>query len=172
MTLSVDDLRLMHTSALTDAALQVYLDAAYQAIDAYAGVTGDAQDLLTPSGPLLMLSRRAESIVSIIENDITLAADDYELRSSGQMLRRLNTGTNPRSAWWGWVDITYTPYLDDADRDRVAVGLIKLDINYSPGLTAQEIGDWSEQYARNDLFNYETERAAILASLGAAVMIL
>lgn len=175
MTLSVDDLRALHASTLTDAALQTYLDAAYQAIDNYAGETGDVQELLMASGqgPLLMLSRRASNIVSVIEHELTLAADDYELRSSGQMLYRLNTGTNPRRSWRAArIDVTYSPYLNDDDRDRVAVELVKLDLNYSPGLTAQEIGDWSEQYARNDLFNYQTERAAILATLGAAVMIL
>lgn len=174
MTLSVDDLRLIHVSSLGDQALQTFLDAAYQSIDAYVGVTGDAQELLKASGngPLLMLSRRAESISVLVENDITLDPSDYQLRASGQMLYRLNTGPNPRRSWWGRVDVTYSPYLDDADRDRVAVSLVKLDINYAPGLTSEEIGDWREQYARNDLFNYQTERAAILASLGAAVMVL
>jgi len=172
--LTVDELRALHASSLTDAALNTYLDAAYEAIDKFAGVTGDVQELLSASssGPLLMLSRRALAVEQVIENDITLASDDYQLRSSGQMLLRLNTGTHPARYWRHRVDVTYQPYLDDAERDRVAVELVKLDINYSPGLTAQEIGDWSEQYARNDLFNYETERAAILNSLNAAVMLL
>lgn len=174
MSLSVADLRLLHASSLTDAALQTYLDAAYEAIDKYAGVQGPVQELLSASGngPLLMLSNRAVTISSVIENGVALSADDYALRSSGQMLYRLYDGTHRRRYWYGRVDVTYMPYLDAAERDRVAVELVKLDMNYSPGLTAQEIGDWSEQYARNDLFNYQTERLAILASLGSAVMLL
>lgn len=175
MSLSVTDLRLRVTSSLGDVALQGLLDAAYEAIDAYAGDSGPVQELLTASGngPLLMLSRRALAVSSVIEHETTLADDDYELRSSGQMLYRLNTGTNPRRTWRAVrIDVTYTPYIDDADRDRVAGELVKLDLNYKPGLVSETIGDWQEQFARNDLFNYQTERAAILASLGSAVMLL
>lgn len=174
MTLSVDALRLRVTSSLGDEALTGLLEAAYEAIDNYAGMVGDVQERLMASGmgPLLMLSRRAIAIESVTENDVALAADDYELRSSGQMLLRLTTGTNSRRYWFGPVDVTYQPYVDDAERDRVAGELVQLDLNYKPGLTSERIGDWEEQFARNDLFNYQTERAAILASLSSAVMIL
>jgi len=174
VSLSVDALRLRVTSSLGDEALSGLLEAAYEAIDNYAGTVGDVQEMLLASGngPLLMLSRRAIAIESIIENDVTLAADDYELRSSGQMLVRLATGANSRRYWFGRIDVTYQPYLDDADRDRVAAELVQLDLNYKPGLTSERIGDWEEQFARNDLFNYQTERAAILASLSSAVMLL
>jgi hypothetical protein len=175
MSLSVDDLRLRVTSTLGDDALQGMLDAAYEAIDNFLGTEGVVQELLTASGngPLLMLSRRALSIGAVVEGDTTLAASDYELRASGQMLYRLNSGSNPRRSWRSArIDVTYTPYVDAAERDRVATALVNLDINYKPGLVSETIGDWQEQFARNDLFNYQTERSAILATLGTAVMLL
>lgn len=174
MSLSVDSLRLRVTSSLGDVALQGLLDAAYEAIDNHLGASGPVQELImaSGSGPLLMLSRRALSITAVVEHETTLAADDYELRSSGQMLVRLNTGTNPRRSWRAArIDVTYS-YVDDAERDRVATELVKLDLNYKPGLVSEQIGDWQEQFARNDLFNYDTERDAILATLGSPVMIL
>ena len=175
MSLSVDTLRLHVSSKLGDVALQGLLDAAYEAIDNHLGVIGPVQELILASGngPLLMLSRRALSITSVTEHETTLAADDYELRSSGQMLYRLNTGTNPRRSWRAVrIDVTYAPYVDEAERDRVATELVKLDLNYKPGLVSEQIGDWQEQFARNDLFNYDTERDAILATLGSPVMLL
>lgn len=171
--LTVEQLRLHVTSDLSDAALQMLLDAAEEAINAFLGAgagTYDAPDavneLITVQGDLIRLSQPAESIESVIEGTTLLAADDYELRSSGLTLRRLNTGTNPAQWWRRRVDVTYTPLSNAAERERVQIALVQADLNYSPGVTSERIGDWSEAFAQATAnTGYQVERAAILASL-------
>ena len=157
------------TTSLGDEPLQRLLDAAAEAIVAVMGpylTDGTIDEIITPRGPgpLLRLSRRAESIDEIIEGTTTLAADDYQLRSSGYILRRLDTGTNPASYWRNRVYVTYLPQSDLAERDRVQLELVKLDLAYQPGITQETIGSWSETLAQGDR-TYQVERAAILASL-------
>ena len=164
--LTVDELRLHVTSTLTDEALQLLLDAALDAIEDVAP-TGPVTELITPgSGDLVLLSREATAITSVVEEywgqSTTLAADDYELRSGGQTLRRLSTGTNPAYAWRGRVDVAYTVEDDSAERKRVQLELVKLDLAFNPALRSQTIGTWSEDYADKP---YADQRAGILASL-------
>lgn len=162
------------TTALVSDALMRLADAAEEAIIERAGPTldeyilTDVTERFRPSGPALMLSRRAESVVSVSEyahrSDPTeLAADDYALSSSGNMLRRLRDGTNPATAWHPDVDVTYTPFTDTASRYRVQLELIKLDIAFNPTLASQTIGSWTEQYAQGR--PYHEQREDLLASL-------
>jgi hypothetical protein len=168
--LSVDQFRAFVETPLSDEALLILLDAAAQAIVREHGATGETTERLHANGDLIMLSRPALTIATIVEDArwsaLTLADDDYELSSSGQTLYRLSDGTNPGWCWRGRVDVTYTPFDDTAERQRVQRALVMLDINYHSGLTSQQIGTWTETYAANSVFNYEIERAAILASLG------
>jgi len=168
--LSVDQFRAFVETPLSDEALLILLDAAAQAIVREHGPAGETTERLRARGDLLMLSRPALSIATVIEDArwsaLSLADDDYELSSSGQTLYRLSDGTNPGWCWRGRVDVTYTPFDDTAERQRVQRALVMLDINYHSGLTSQQIGTWTETYAANSVFNYEIERAAILASLG------
>lgn len=167
MTLTVDLLRGYITTALSDEALDALLDAAYEAIDQYAGASGSITELISPGpGDLLMLSRRASAISSLKEKDIALATDDYQLHGD-QLVRRLDTGTNPAWRWRGRVDVTYTALTDTASRDRVAIALVNLDLDFAPGLTSQRLGDFSETA---DQRPYDEQRAEILASLFATFM--
>lgn len=169
--LSIGDLRKHVTSTLEDPDLQRLLDAAYQAIDLYAGVTGPVTEVIT-SGPgdLLMLSRPASAITSVSEwfwsTSTVLASNDYAL-SGGQMIVRLVTGTNAYGRWRGRVTVTYTPLDDTAERDRVAIALVQLDLTHNPGLSSEQIGEWTETYANNSAMHYGLEREAILATLNA-----
>lgn len=167
------EFRLHVETSLGDAALQTKLDAAYEAILLHAGpfmVVSGADDqideILTPRGPgiLLRLSRRAASVEEVIEGETTLAADDYQLRSSGLILRRLDTGTNPATYWRRRVFVQYTPLSDLAIREIVQIALVELDINLTPGATSERIGDWSETQSQgaNDIIE---QRDAILAQL-------
>lgn len=168
MTLDVDALRGHITTDLGDEALGLLLDAAYEAIDAVIGAGGAEEyptsvtEVITPGpGPLFMLSRPASVIASIEECDTALAADDYELITD-QMVRRLSDGTNPASRWRGRCIVTY--HVNDlASRDRVAIALINLDLDYTPGLQSERLGDHS--ITANVLRSYDAERDAILASL-------
>jgi hypothetical protein len=168
MSLTVDAFREHITSSLGDEAVQRLLDAAYETIILAAGPyesDGTITEIITPrsAGPLLMLARRAESVSEVIEGDDLLAADDYELRSSGHMLRRLDDGTNPAGYWRNRVYVTYLPLSDLAIRDMVQLELVKLDIAFNPNLASQTIGAWSETYQAGK--PYPEQRADILASL-------
>jgi hypothetical protein len=175
--LTVDQLREHVTTSLGDEAVQRLLDAAYGAIDEAAGTGGDSTELLTAGpGPLLMLSRPADTVTSVTEYALTssalvLAADDYAIRA-GQALVRLATGTNPASRWRGPVDVTYTPLLDEAVRDGVAISLVQLDITFNPGLASQRLGEWSETYVQGADGAYAEQRDKILASLGPSLLML
>lgn len=161
------------TTDLGEDALGRLLDAAYEAIEKAAGPGSDSDyasnvsELITPGpGDLVRLSKPATAVVTVTEGTTDLAADDYELRASGQLLRRLSTGTNPRSRWCGRVDVTYTPVSDVNDRDRVAIALVKLDIDHQPGVQSETLGDHSITFASGGAGNsYAEQRAAILASL-------
>lgn len=171
--LTIEELAEHVETGLDPDALALLLAAAYEAIDNHAGASGPVQELLTAGrGDLLMLSRRAASITTIIENDIELDDTDWELRASGQMVRRLATGDNPARRWRGRIDVTYTALDDENERDRVAIALVKLDLSYQPGVTQETIGAWSQQFAANSVWNYELERAAILATLNASRLVL
>jgi hypothetical protein len=167
--LSVDDLRTHVTTALADTALQDLLDAGEQAITRVLGPVGPVSEMFRRvSGDLIMLSRRAVSITSVVEGTTTLAADDYELRS-GTLLRRLSDGTNAGSRWLTWsgpVIVDYIPESDVAERQRALVQLVNLDLAYAPGVTSERLGDWAEtQGSSQSGKSYEQERETILASL-------
>jgi len=163
MTLTVEDLRGHIETGLGDDALQTLLDAAYEAIDQYAGPVGSRTEILSGGpGDLLMVSASVDSVTTLIEDSLVLASDDYQV--NGQMLIRLDTGTNPRYRWGSRVEVTYVALSDDALRDRVAVALIQADLDFHPGLTAETVGAWSQQYAQSSE-EYRVARAAILESL-------
>jgi hypothetical protein len=168
VTLTVDDLRGFVESSLGDDALGLLLDAAYEEIDRVIGIAGyDASASVTEvltgiAGDLLMLSRPASAVTSVLENDVTLAADDYELLGD-QMLRRLNDGTNPQRCWGRRVIPTYELVDNANERDRAAIALVQLDVNRQPGVASERLGDHSITFAGGD--TYTEDRAAILASL-------
>lgn len=165
-------------TSLGDEALQSLLDAALEAIVArFGSINDEAVEQRRPTGPLIRLSQRAQQIISVSEQTsvgwtfggwggttVDLDVLDYQLRPGGSILERLATGPNPARRWRGRVEVHYWPVDDGAERDRVAVDLVKLDLAYAPGLVEQTIGTWTERYARQDT-PYQAEREAILASL-------
>ena len=162
------------TSTYPQALIQGYLDSAEEEILAILGgfVTDSSgepeaiEELITTrgNGDILMLSRRASYIVSIVEGDTTLTSDDYQVMSSGQTLRRLDDGSNPASAWNGRVRVKYEPLSDAGIRERVQLALVELEVNSSPGSRSERIGEWSETVSQSST-SYQDERQAILASL-------
>ena len=168
MSLTVAQFREHVTSSLGDEAVQRLLDAAYESLVGALGPyeeDGSITEIITPRsiGPLLMLSRRAESLSEVIEGDTTLAADDYELRSSGNVVRRLDDGTNPASYWRNRVYVTYLPQSDLALRAIAQLELVRLEIAFNPLLVSQTIGSWTETYQQGK--SYPEQRADILAAL-------
>lgn len=166
MALDVAAMRGHVTTSLGDDELELLIDAAYADIAKRYGPTGSiVEHRRGQEGPVLMLAHRAASVTAVVEDDTTLAVDDYELRPGGRLLQRKVDGTNPSTYWRGYVEPTYVNAITDAERDRVAIALVKLDSGYQPGVTGERLGDHQITYAANSVFNYEIEREAILASL-------
>ena len=173
-------------TSLVDDALGRLLASAEQAITARAGVNaGTVVDVRVGGTGLLQLSRRASSITRVDEvftldpgepadlralvlaNDVwfeaeTLEADDYALDSSGFWLQRLADGANPSDRWGQAVRVTYSAFDDAAERIRVQIALVGLDIDYGHGLASRQ----TEGYAESFDPDYLAKREAILRSLG------
>lgn len=168
------DLREHIQTSLVDTALQRLIDGAEMDILQQAGPLGVLEDRRRGGGTLLFLSRPVGTLTSVVERygdplgltDITLDATDYTLMPDKRTLRREWIGTHRVDRWADDVIVTYTVLDETADRQRALINLVKLEIAYQPGLTAQSIGTWMEQY-RN--VNYVDERAQIFASLNSSV---
>lgn len=152
MILTPDQLREHVESSLGDDALQRLLDGTEQLIDRHAGSSGTVTELLGGSGSRLVTNRPIGSLSTIKErygetNQVTLAADDWRLVSTGgYVIERRSGGTNSRSTWNPHTQVVYTP-VDDLDlRALVQLGLIEIKTNVTPGLTMKTIGAWTEQY--------------------------
>jgi hypothetical protein len=179
MTLAVDDVREFVGTNLSEEAVQRLLDSAYGDVYALVGTTDDlTEQIRAGSGPLLMLSQAAAAIVEVTEDvrgaSTALDPDDYALRPSGSLLERLDSGPTPSSRWLGLVEVIYTLTISDADRDRVVIELLKLDVSYQPFLSAQSSDSWSESYSPSAFGegSYADRRAALLASLGRQLVVL
>lgn len=167
--LTVDELRKHVNSDLVDDALQRLLDAAEEAIVDRAGAPGARTEIVGGGSRFISVARPISAVTSVteawLETSTTLSADDYLIRSGDLLIERLNTGTNPRRTWYGDVTVVYTPVDDTETREAVQIDLVKLALAYSPLLTGQQIGSWSEQYAANSAWNNLEERESILSRL-------
>jgi hypothetical protein len=160
MYLSLSQARSFVPTNLTDEALLSLLDDVRRQIDSTVGPRGNVTEWLAAQGPLLMLSRQADSIVSVTNdwNAVLLDPTDYELSGSGMTLRRLRTGPNPGYGW-GRVTVVYST-ADAADRrTSAAVELLKLEVAYS-GFNSQSTQ--SESRSFGDL---QAQRQEILGGL-------
>lgn len=159
------------TGTAADTALQQLLDASEADILAVTGaLTGNATELVVGGWSALIVSRPMAAVVTVTDDaygtPLVLAADDYRFSVGGYVLHRLSDGTNPGGTWGPLVRVVYTPAALDDQAVTVQVGLIRLVLNYNPGLLQQDIGDWSETYqTTNSVSGYAIERAALLASL-------
>jgi hypothetical protein len=173
--LTVAELREHVTTALGDDALERLLDAAEQAIATIAGPVGDLTEIRDGGGSYIFLPRPASEIDTVTEwlgysSERALDEDDYSLRSDGISLRRLTTGPNASAYWVGPVEVVYTPLDDVAARQAVQLALVRLFLDHHPGVTSESIGDWSETFASNSVWNYALERDGILATLRAPAL--
>jgi hypothetical protein len=166
MTLaSVADFRAHVSTTLADGAVQDKLDAAEQEIVRTIGPVGPVSEFYSRvSGPLLMLSRRAAEITTVTEGTTTLAATDYRLRS-GTVVQRLSSGTPCRWRDRNGIEVAYLPESDVAERIRVQIALVQLDLTYVPGVVSEKIGDWAETFTPSG--DHDKDREAILATLNA-----
>lgn len=177
--LTPDKFRQHHSTTLGNEALQDLIDAAEGAILSRYGPIEEFTDRRGrpgyPGGQFLFTSRKVGTITSVTERygdvlgitDILMAPTDYTLLPDRQTLRREYTGTHPADRWTEVVVVVYTPFDDTAERLRVALALVQLDLAHHPGIVSEQIGDYQAMYAPRSggAMNYDLERDAILASL-------
>lgn len=170
--LTVEELREHVGDGPSDDVLERFLEAAIQALDERFGpelaYDEETSDRAVPYRSLVYLSRRAQSISSVTEDGTVLDVSEYEMRSAGKSVQRLDADGEPTD-WSFPVDVTFTPYMDDAERDRVCIKLVELDLDYAPGMTGSTVGPWSEQHPQGDE-DYRRIRESILRSFKPAVV--
>lgn len=157
-------------TSVADPALQRLLDAAELAITGRVGALTAITERRRGGGSMLYFGRAIGTFTSITERtgdpigwtDVVLDATDYTLLSDARTVRREITGTHKAERWADDVTAVYTPLDDTAERQRVAIELVKLDLAHQPGLSGQSIGSWSESYAALD---YTETRESLIASL-------
>lgn len=152
--------------------LQLLLNAALEALgDRYGPVDADYRAVLRPFGQWVRLGRRVSAVDAVIEGRTTLDPSAYALwpdDDAGKFLRRLDTSGFPQS-WTDWVEVTATPFSEEANRDRVTLALIDFGLSNPEGLAGITVGPWSEQYQTRDPGDLRMEREAIIASMRPAL---
>jgi len=150
-------------TALTDAALDRILDDLEDTVNRRFGPLTGAVERRAPEQltDILWLSRIPSTISAVSERVGTtttaLAADDYEQK--GRRLRRLTTGTNSRSEWGDYVDVTYDATDDTNNRVMAIIDAARVEVEYRAA-TSETVGDFSKTYV-----DMVTERNRILARL-------
>lgn len=165
--ISLTDLKTHIESDLSDAALgRVRADAVADVTGRYGPWSGAGEITITLTGGtrVLGLARPGSAASEIKETDglgveTTLAISDWRLLHGGRVLERLNTGTNPRTAWDRLVEITYTPDDEDSVRDRIVIDLVKLSLQYD-ATKGTKVGD-----AGATAVDYQAERERLLSGL-------
>jgi hypothetical protein len=148
----------------SDGDLQLLLEAALEAIEArYGPANATKREYLRAFGPWVKLGLRAEAVLDVTEGTTVLTEADYELWDGGMYLHRLGE-TQPRS-WSTWVDVTYVPLSEDAQRDAIALALIDSGTVNPEGLASITVGPWSESYQKQTPEEMQSQRQAILGSL-------
>jgi hypothetical protein len=167
--LSVADFKLHLSGNVTtdDAALQDLLDAAEAAIEDRYGPIGTISETHQGTGRLMGLDRKAQAILSVSERGVALDASDYRLRPSGGIVERLSTGTHPSLRWRGQIEVTLLSFDNTAERIRIQIGLVKLDMSYTPGVGSHSIGNFSESSSQQQGITYAQLREEYLSSLEA-----
>ena len=147
MSVDIGDLRLRVETDLDDTVLQRILDAAVKAIARAAGnATTEAETHQAFGARFLALSRRSTAFTSVTErlryssDAVTLSANDYR-KVGDYKLIRLADGDNPSSYWGSEVVVTYTPEVDENVRDRVALDLSQVDIEFR-AYDREQSPDW------------------------------
>lgn len=148
MAVNTADLQERVETDLDDITLQRILDAAVKAVDRAAGkTTAETEVKVAANSSWLTLNRRHTAIVTIKERrlhsdaQVTLATDDFREVGDYRILR-LTDGTNAAGFWGVEVEIEYTPEVDQDVRDRVALDLAQVDIQFS-AYAEEKSGNWS-----------------------------
>lgn len=143
-----------------DDELRTLLNAAFESIDQRIGAVGSHTETHRGTGRLLGLVRRAKEVTEIRQNGTVLDASTYRLRPSGEMVERTDG-----SVFRGTVDVDTLVEEDLSNRNRVAIGLVKLDLAYNPGISSETLGSYTESSSQQQGITYAQLREEYLASL-------
>lgn len=165
MALTIYDARARVETDLPDSALQRILTSAVKAVDRSAGkADSETRTFVGHGTAVLPFARRVASITSVTErrsprgDETALSANDYRLVGSYRLLRL--TGGDNGASYWGWeVVVVYVPEVDAAVRDRVALDLVQIDVEFR-ALDREKVGDWEGEQK-----DYKKRRRALLAQV-------
>lgn len=162
MGLTVGDARARVETDLDDDTLKRILDSAVAAIDRAAGKSTTETETFTASGAKeISMVRRVTSITQVDErrlrstDAVTLSANDYRLVGNYRLFR-LTDGDNGFSTWGQEVVVVFVPEIDQEIRDRVALDLVQMDVEFR-ALDKESVGDWEGEQK-----DYKSRRKALL----------
>ncbi len=165
MALTIEAVQAAVETDVDPGTLKRLLDAAVQSVNRAAGnATVETESHLAHGLTLLNLRRPRTSLTSVIEyrspssDSLTLSSDDYREVGDHSLLR-LGSGTNAALAWGYQVDVTYVPEVDQAVRDRVAIALISVDLEFKV-FDSESVGDW-----KGDQKDWKARRRELFAHI-------
>jgi hypothetical protein len=164
-TLTVAELRSLVATELTDAALQLLIDAAEEQL---AGLpAGDITETYRGGSSVIILRWPASAVVSVREADYTtdVPADEYRLSATdSRSLWRKIAGASEPGTWAGPVTVVSTSASHAALRKLVTVQLVKGSINNNPGVLGMTEGNWTIQFDNGTTWSADTEDALAVAA--------
>lgn len=148
------DVRALVNTGLSDVDLQAVINRVEAEITALIGapqtdgLATEVTKTLRGEGDNLFLPTEIYSIVSIMEDDVLLDAEEYQTWGGG-VIQRLTDGT----LWGDRCVVTYKPTDDRSKRKSVIIDLVRLVLNQS-GLKSENIAD---EYSYVSWDNWERE---------------
>jgi hypothetical protein len=159
---TIAEARALINTSLGDADLQEVIDRVEAEITARIGAPQDdtytvsIAKTLQGEGQHLFLPAEIYSMVSIVEDDVTLASTDYRYWSGG-VIERLPEG----DSWGDVCVVTYKPADDRPRRKEAIIDLARLALNR----TAMQAESVAGEYSYTAPANWEKERRRILKRL-------
>ena len=176
--MTVDEVRSLIETGLSDTAIQLLMDGADELIVERRGAHGTAvvySDNLRFTESYIRLPRPAESIQSMELNEVALDADDYSIEHGGHAIRLwtyigtgfgydISSGAREYSysqrTRFSTFSVNYTA-KDDTNKRKIAmIELVRLEVQ-DMGLMSERVGDYSATR-----LDKGKERARILGDLG------
>jgi len=155
------EVRQLVTTDLDDAALQAIIDRVEAEVTARYGPpqddagTVEVTRTLWPMGDVVFLPVEPAAIVAVVEDGVTLGADEYSLYPAGVLQRE-----PPNTPWIGPVTVTYRPVDDRPLRKQVIIDLVRLVLERT-AMAEERIGDYGYKAV-----DFERERRRLLRRLG------
>lgn len=141
---SPTDVKALINTAMTDVNLQKVIDRVEAQINAKIGPPQtDAMEteivkVVRGEGFNLFMPTEIYAVVSIMDDDVTLTEDEYQIWSAG-VIERLPINAN----WGGRIVVTYKPVDDRAKRTEVIIDLVRLVIERTAMKSESVAGEYS-----------------------------